>query len=178
MRFILALAFLLVPASAMAAPKPVDALFSALAKTGSPEEAKPIEEQIQALFQQSGSPSVDLLMARASSAVQGGDADTAKKLLASITSIAPDFAEGWHSRAQVQAATGDDEGAMVSLQRAVTLNPRQFAALAELAGMLADYGDKSAALATYRKALALDPHMDGIERRVRQLSRAVEGEGI
>jgi Flp pilus assembly protein TadD len=178
MRFLFALAFLLIPASAAAAPKPVDALFSALAKTSSPEDAKPIEEQIEALFQQSGSPSVDLLMARAASAVQGGDADTAKKLLASITSIAPDFAEGWHSRAQVQAATGDDEGAMVSLQKTVTLNPRQFTALAELAGMLADYGDKSAALATYRKALALDPHMDGVERHVRELSRAVEGDKI
>jgi len=44
--------------------------------------------------------------------------------------------------------------------------------------MLAEYGDKAAALAMYRKAQALDPQMDGLERRVRELSHAVEGERI
>jgi tetratricopeptide (TPR) repeat protein len=88
---------------------------------------------------------------------QLGENVTARKLLDSITRIAPDFAEGWHERGELLAATGDDEGAMISLERAVALNPREFAALAELASMLADYGDKKAALAMYRKALALDP---------------------
>lgn len=117
-------------------------------------------------------------MARAASAAQGGDKDTAKKLFYSVTDIAPDFAEGWHQRGELQAVMGDDEGAMVALQKTVALNPREFTALTELAGLLAEYGDKKGALAMYRKALALDPQMDGLERRVRQLSRDVEGEPI
>ena len=180
MRLILALLLLLLPAQALAAPAPkeIDTLFGALAKAASADDAKTIEVQIETLFLQSGSPSIDLLMARGASAVQGGDADTAKKLFASITEIEPGYAEGWHRRAQLQAATGDDEGAMLSLQKTVTLNPREFTALTELAGMLAEYGDKAAALAMYRKAQALDPQMDGLERRVRELSHAVEGERI
>jgi tetratricopeptide (TPR) repeat protein len=160
------------------APSSLDALFASLAKAQSEDDAKPIETQILALFDQSGSPSVDLLMARAGTAADAGDKDTAKKLIDAITDIAPDYAEGWHRRAALLAAAGDDEGAMISLQKAVTLNPREFAALSELAGILEEYGDKKAALVTYRKALALDPHLEGVDKHVDQLSREVEGEKI
>jgi len=185
MRFAIALCFTFLPAIALAAapPKPsanrqLDKLFAELAEAQSTEDAKPIEDQIIALFAQSGSPSVDLLMTRALAAEQGGDKDTARKLLDSVTEIAPEFAEGWHERGELQAATGDDEGAMISLQKAVALNPREFAAMAELGSMLADYGDKPAALAMYRKAQTLDPQMEDVARRVRELSRDVEGQGI
>lgn len=186
MRYLIALLFLFPFAARAAAPakapaKPpqqIDKLFDDLAHANSTEDAKPIEDQILAVFAQSGSPSVDLLLTRALAAEQGGDKDTARRLLDSITEIAPNFAEGWHDRGELLAATGDDEGAMISLERAVALNPRHFAAMAELASMLADYGDKKAALAMYRKALALDPKMLDVERRVRELSRDIEGQAI
>ena len=56
----------------------------------------------------------------------------------SVTLVAPDYAEGWRARAALQAAGGDDAGAMVSLQKAVSLNPRQFEAMADLADMLSN----------------------------------------
>lgn len=165
-------------ADAPAAAKHLASLFDALSRAGSSEEAQPIEEQIIAAFLLSGSPSVDLLMSRAAEALQGGDIGTAKKLFASITDIAPHYAEGWHQRGRLEAVAGDDRAAIVSLERAVTLNPRQFQAYAELAGMLEDYGDKPGALAMYRKAQALDPQLDDVARHVRELTRAVEGERI
>jgi tetratricopeptide (TPR) repeat protein len=179
MRLVLALILFIPPAAhAAAPPSPLDTLFSSLAKAQSEDAAKPIETQILALFDQSGSPSVDLLMTRAEAAAEAGDTDTAKKLIDAITDIAPDFAEGWHRRAALQAAAHDDEGAMISLQKAVTLNPREFAALSELAGMLEEYGDKKVALATYRRVLALDPHLEGVDKHVDELARDVEGEKI
>jgi tetratricopeptide (TPR) repeat protein len=178
--FLILVFFLAIPLTAHAAapPSSLDTLFSSLAKAQSEDAAKPIETQILALFDQSGSPSVDLLMTRAGAALQAGDTDTAKKLIDAITDIAPDYAEGWHRRAALQAAAGDDEGAIISLQKAVTLNPREFAALSELGGMLEEYGDKKAALATYRRVLAIDPHMEGVDKHVDELARDVEGEKI
>jgi tetratricopeptide (TPR) repeat protein len=158
--------------------KHLDELFDALAKAGSEEEAKPIEDQILTAFLESGSASIDLLMTRGASALQDGDIKTAKELFQSVTDIAPDFAEGWHQRARMEAVSGHDQAAMVNLQRTITLNPRQFEAYAELGDMLQDYGDKAGALAMYRKALALDPSYDDVARRVRELTRAVEGERI
>src|SRR5690242_2522813 len=110
--FVLAAALLLAtPALAANAPpqlspyaaKQLDKLMPKLAKAGSPEAAKPIEDQVLVLFNQSGSPSVDLLMVRAAAATQAGDKDTAAKLLESITDIAPGFAEAWRVRGMMAA---------------------------------------------------------------------------
>jgi tetratricopeptide (TPR) repeat protein len=183
---IAALALFVLPAAAPnnPAPKPqlpdhsLNGLFASLAKASSEDEAKPIEQQIEELFLQSNSASVDLLMTRAAAALQAGDTATAKKLLNSVTDIAPNYAEGWHQRARLEASANEDEHALVSFQKAVTLNPREFVAQVELGDMLVEYGQKPAALASYRKALALDPHYEGLDRRVQQLTRDVEGEKI
>jgi Flp pilus assembly protein TadD len=167
--------------AAPAAPHTVpqlDALFGQLAKAGTDEEAKPLEDEILALFLESGSASTDLLMTRAATALAGGDMDTAQQLLAVVTKVAPDYAEGWHQRGKLQALAGDDEGAIVSLQKSVTLNPRQFAAMTELGGILVEYGDKRDALKMLRKVQSLDPHFSGVDREVRQLAREVEGDRI
>jgi Tfp pilus assembly protein PilF len=170
-------------ASTAAAPPPaansrIDRWFADLAKAQSPEDAKPIEDKIAAAFKQSGSPSVDLLMSRANTALNAADSKTAGALLMAVTKVAPRYAEGWRVRATLDAASGNDSAAMLSLQRAVSLNPRHFAAMVELAGMLEDYGDKKGALTLYRKALALDPQLESASRSVRALEKAVEGQGI
>lgn len=179
--FLLASAALAAPqrhAQPVAKANEIDRLFSALAQVDNDEEAKPIEDKIMAAFLRSGSPTVDLLMSRAASALQAKDDDTAKKLLASVNDIAPDFAEAWHQRGVLQADSGDDEGAMFCLQRAVELNPRNFEAIAELGTQLEEYGDKPGALKLYRKAMALDPHYAGVAHRVRALTQEVEGESL
>lgn len=183
MRFAVAFLLAFVSLAAAAPPKPhkpppLDELFAHLAQAESPEDAKPLEDQIFALFDVSGSPSVDLLMARATASLAGGDDDTARKLFEAITRVAPDFAEAWHEKAQLQADAGDDEGAMVSLQKTVTLNPRQFQAMSQLGDMLEEYGDKAGALKMYKRALALDPQLEGAAKHLRALERDVEGQGI
>ena len=168
-------------AAAAAAPSSksdLDRWFADLAKADSPEDAKPIETRIETAFKQSGSASVDLLMSRAKEALNAADSKTAGAILGAVTRLAPDYAEGWHLRATMDAAAGNDSAAMIGLQKAVSLNPRNFAVMVELAGMLEDYGDKKAALGLYRKALALDPQLEGAVRAVRSLQKEVEGQGI
>ena len=177
---ILFLGFLLPAAAQAAVPlrPPLDTLFDQLKHADSPDEAKPLEERIGGYFAQSGSASVELLMSRAQAALTAGDKDTAKQLLDAITSVAPNYAEGWHMRASFQHDNGDDTGAMVSLERAILLNPRQFAAMYQLGNLLEDYGNKDGALKLYRKALELDPQLEGAKRHVDALARDVEGQGI
>lgn len=182
-------AFCLVPLATAAAPAAkapipaahpprIEELFRSLAGVESEEEAKPIEQQIEALFLQSGSPTVDLLMTRGAAALQAGDSKTAGQVIEAVTRVAPNFAEGWHQRSQLQALAGDDAGAMISLQRTVALNPREFTALSQLADMLEDYGKKAAALKVWRRVKAVNPHADQVDRHIRLLSREVEGQGI
>ena len=182
MRKALLLVLLLLPQTALAAPTPqkVDSeeqLFADLAKAESQEEAQPIEDKLGSFFKVSGSASVDLLMSRAGSALAAADHDTARKLIDAVTRVAPNYAEGWHQRAQLQAAANDAAGAMLSLQKTIAINPREFAAMAELAGMLEVYGDKPGALKLYRRVLALDPQ-SGVARTEKALEKEVEGQGI
>jgi len=167
-----------VPSPAKPAPKPLDKLFADLRRAETPEDAKTIESQILASFLASGSASIDLLMGRADAALALGNKDVAGKLYNSVTALAPSYAEGWHRKAVAQADAGQDAAAMISMQKAVQLNPRHFEAMVQLGLMLEDYGDKPGALKLYRKALALDPHYDGLSRKIDGLSRDVEGQGI
>jgi len=184
MRFALLFLAFVLPASAMPSPHtprpraPLDVLFQELKQVTTPEDAKPIEDQIATMFMQSGSPSVDLLMTRGTAALAGGDKDAAKKIFDAVTVIAPSFAEGWHNRAALQLAANDTEGAMISLQRVIQLNPREFKAMSELADMLEDYGDKAAALKLYRRAVALDPELAGASEHIKALETSVEGQRI
>lgn len=173
-------AFAVLAATAHPAPprNHLDQLFAQLAKAASADDAKPIENEIRAAFLQSGSASVDLLMSRAGALVQVGDTDKAFQILATVTAVAPRYAEGWHEKGKLEAEAGHDEAAMISLKKAVELNPREFAAWAELGSLLADYGAKPAALADLKKALALDPQYEGLDKQVDELSRDVEGNKI
>ena len=179
-KHVLAAALLLLPSLALAAPQPSeeDKLFAELKKADSPDIAKPIEEKIGQLFRLSGSPSVDLLMSRAGTALSQADNPTARTLIEAVTHAAPRYAEGWRVRAHMQRAANDDAGAMISLQKVVTLNPRHFTAMAELGEMLEDYGDKAGALKLYRRVLALDPQMKEAAEREKALTKEVEGQGI
>jgi tetratricopeptide (TPR) repeat protein len=185
MRLAAALFALLLPVAAEAATPPakpalptLDQLFDQLKHADSTDAAKPIEDKIGGIFLQSGSASIDLLMTRATAAAGAGDKDTAKKLLETVTALAPNYAEGWHARANLQRVLNDDSGAMVSLGHVILLNPRQFAALYELGNMLEDYGNKAGALKLYRRALDIDPQLDGAKKHVDAIVRDVEGQGI
>jgi tetratricopeptide (TPR) repeat protein len=191
MRPALALCLLLLSGPALAAPpanpapktSPSDvtseeSLFAQLKKADSAEDAHVIEQKLLAMFRASGSPSVDLLIIRMKAAQAATDKKTAKQLIEAVTTIAPDFAEGWHMRAEMEQAEGEDTAALVSLQKVVLLNPRQFTALVELGAMLEDYGDKAGALKLYRRALALDPQLDIAKSKVRELTQRVEGRDI
>lgn len=175
-----AAAFAAPPAKPAPAPKPEtqDQLFAQLKKAESAEDAHPIEEKLNAMFRVSGSASVDLLMSRVRAEQGAADAKTAKKLIDAVTRIAPGYAEGWHVKAAMESAANDDTDALISLQKTVQLNPKNFAALVDLGEMLEDYGDKKAALGLYRRALDLDPQLEEAQRKVKELTVSVEGRDI
>jgi tetratricopeptide (TPR) repeat protein len=151
---------------------------SALADAKSAENAKQIEDQLTLLWSHSGSPSADLLLQRAQAALDDDDLTTGRTILQALTGVAPDFAEAWHLRAQAALAAQDYPDALLSLQRTLRLEPRQYDALASLGGVLEEFNDKPRALAAYRRALAIDPYAKGVRDRVRELEREVEGQKI
>jgi tetratricopeptide (TPR) repeat protein len=118
------------------------------------------------------------LLKRVDQAIEAHDSETARTIAEKLTEIAPDFAEGWHRRATLAAEKDDFQDAIDSLRRVLALQPKHFIAMAELGQILEEFDDKQRALEAYRKAKELDPFIDGLEDRIRQLSKEVEGQGI
>ena len=159
-------------------PPTADQLLERLSKAETPRDARAIERQLHDLWARSGSATADLLLERSEKALEEEDMDTAQALLEKLTELAPKFAEGWYQRAAIAARNDNFEDAVASLRQVLALQPKHFVALAELGTILEDFGDKQRALEAYRRAQALNPHIEGIEDRIRELSREVEGQGI
>lgn len=162
-------------------PKPPETdeqLLAKLAKAADQRAARPIERELKARWAHTGSPSADLLLKRVDQAMEAHDFDTAREIAQKLTTIAPTFAEAWHRRATLATQKDDYEDAISSLRRTLALQPKNFVALAELGSILEEYNDKPHALDAYRQAKAIDPYIDGINDRIKELTKAVEGQGI
>jgi tetratricopeptide (TPR) repeat protein len=150
-------------------------LFNQLAKARTAADGAPLTTQIVDLWRYSGSDTADLLMARAQASAELQDEDTTLKLLNAVARMRPGFAEVYFQRASLYLRIDGTEEAAADLTKAIALEPRDFRAHALLGRIADDAGRSAAALAAYRRALALNPSMEGIARRVGELEETQMG---
>jgi tetratricopeptide (TPR) repeat protein len=156
----------------------LDTLFAALKVAPNEEVAKALEGQIWAVWMISGSDTCNLLMVRVKAAIDTKDYDLAVKLLTDIIEIKPDYVEAWNQRATVYYMQDDYAHAISDIGQVLAREPRHFGALSGLGLMLQELGDDKDALAAYRDALTIDPHLGRIPDAVKELSQKVEGRPI
>lgn len=156
----------------------LDALFEALKIAPDDESAKAVGNRIDAIFAQSGSASADLLMARAEAAAEAKEYDLAVELLNSVLAIAPDHLAARTRRATIFYVQDDYSDALVDIGEVLAREPRHYTALFGLALIMRELGDDKAALAAARRALAINPHLDGAKDMVKELAVTVDGRDI
>lgn len=158
--------------------KNLDFLFGALKAAPDEASAKHVEARIWAIWLQTPSDTAALLMARAKAAVDAQKIDVAIKLLDSVIKLRPDYIEAWNRRATLYYMQNDYARSLADILEVLTREPRHFGALAGLGMIMQDVGDEKRALEAYRKALAVNPHLEKIPERVKSLSEKVEGRDI
>lgn len=156
----------------------MDALFEALKIAPDDESAKAVGSRIDSIFAQSGSASADLLMARAELAAEAKEYDLAVELLNSVLAIAPDHLGALARRATIFYVQDDYADALSDISEVLAREPRHYTALFGLALIMRELGDDKAALAAARRALAINPHLDGAKDIVKELSVTVDGRDI
>jgi tetratricopeptide (TPR) repeat protein len=156
----------------------IDQLFERLAASGSEIEANGLAEQIQRLWGRSGSDTLDLLMERVQEAVRAQDSVLALDLLDSVLALKPDWAEAYNRRAAVHFQRKDMDGAMRDLRQALLLEPRHFQALAGIGMVFQQGGNGKQALAAFREALKINPHLKGIKQAAERLGTNHDGQDI
>ena len=156
----------------------LDRLYERLAAAGDEEEAAGIARLIERRWSRSGSPTADLLMARAVVAVAERDTALAVELLDRVVALSPNWAEAWNKRSTVFFMMGDNERAAADIQRALALDPRNYDAWAGLATLFREKDDDKHALEAYRHALAIHPFMPKVKDIADKLAPGVDGRDL
>lgn len=175
-------AALVAPASAPAIaadPATLDALFTRLAASGDdPAAAGRIAAEIRIEWGKSGSAAIDFLYRRGTDALDAGDAIAAAEHFTAAIDHDPGFLAAWEGRARAYHMSGHDGPALADLAHVLSIEPRQFDALAELGTIFEEIGNEEAARAAYRAALKINPGLTGASEAIAALSRRLEGQEI
>jgi len=156
----------------------LDDLFTRLGSAKDESEAKGVANLIERRWSRSGSDTADLLMTRASEAIQAKEHALAVELLDRVISLQPDWAEAWNRRATAFFLLDDTASSMADLRQVLTREPRHFGAWAGLGHIYMGTGDKPRALEAYRKALAIHPHLESLRPLVERLTPEIDGRDI
>lgn len=158
--------------------KLIDELYARLATAPDEATANKIAQAVEQMWQHSGSPTADLLLARASAAAEAQNRDLAMKLLNAVVELQPDFTEAWNRRAYLFYLDNDYKRALGDIRRVLALDPRHYKALEGLGNLLLQLGEKKAALEAYESVLKVHPNLPDAKKARDDLKVEIEGQGI
>ena len=104
--------------------------------------------------------------------------DVALKLLDAIVKLRPEYIEAWNRRATIYYLQNDYTRSLADIEQVLSREPRHFGALAGLGMIMQDLGEDRRALDAFRKALAVNPHLERVPELVKTLTEKVEGRDI
>lgn len=165
-RGLLLVALLLPPAVADQTDARLDGLFARLQATDDAQEGERITRRIWALWRAAPDDDVATAMERGARALAAGDHAGAERVYTRVVARAPDYAEGWNKRATARYLRGDHAGSAADIRRTLVLEPRHFGALSGLGLVYMALGRERAALEAFRRALAVNPHLEGVRRNI------------
>ena len=147
----------------------LDDLFEQLAVTTSDGEASNITREIWQRWTANDDPDVSRLM---QIGIRALNYSTYRKALQSfdrVIEIAPEFAEGWNKRATLYYHIKEYRRSMDDIKKTLRLEPRHFGAWSGLGLVSIAQENYAGALAAFKKALSINPHIPNIRRYVQKL---------
>lgn len=132
----------------------------------SPLEAEGLQSSIWRTWMQSDDPTVQALMTQGVAALSQQLYSAALAAFDEMVKIAPDFAEGWNKRATVNFLMGDFPASVADIRRTLELEPRHWGALAGLGQIYLMLDEPEAALKPLRRALEVNPFLDGVREMI------------
>jgi tetratricopeptide (TPR) repeat protein len=132
------------------------------------------EQALWRIWARSGDAEVDRLYRTGVEQMTAGDPQQAIATFTRIIELKPDFAEGWNKRATLYFFAGDLRKSLADCDEVMKRNPNHFGALAGYAMIYIrlEYYDR--ALEYSRRALEVNPNMDGVRRNADLLERLLE----
>lgn len=154
----------------------LDHLLTGLGVAPNDEIAARMESRAAQIRMKAGGPAAAMLLSRGTRNLQSGDATGAVQDFDAALALAPDFTEAFSRRAFARYEAGDVSGSFHDLAEAVSREPRDFIAWRTLSTIAETQGNLSGALWAWKKLLEVDPHTADAQKRLKELTRRVEGD--
>ena len=132
---------------------------------------KSAEEALWRIWARSGNAKVDALYKRGVLEMADGEAEEAIATFSRIIEMKPDFAEAWNKRATVYFFIGELEKSLADCDEVMKRNPYHFGALSGYFQIYVRLEDYERALKYGRRALDINPNMDGMKENVETIER-------
>lgn len=165
----------LAPEQVLPVQKGVDELINELKRERDPEAANRLTGEIMAAWNDSQSPTIDLLMQWATAAASEKRNAAALDFLDQAIVLNPDFVGAWNQRATLHYTMGNYRKAIADINRVLELEPRHFGALAGLAAILGERGSEAMALKAWERYLDIYPADRQAQEIVSKLSEKLAG---
>jgi len=129
------------------------------------------EQSIWSIWSRSGDEKIDSLMRQGVQEMQAGLLEQAAATFTRVVRAKPAFAEGWNKRATVYWMLRDYKASLRDCDEVMKRNPYHFGALAGYGQIWFALGEPEKALDYFRKALALNPNMQGVALNIEGLEQ-------
>jgi len=153
----------------------LDALFESLHVVREAARAREIEQSIWRIWMQSEDDEANSLMMRGLGAMHARNLDSALEIYTALVARAPDFAEAWNKRATVYFLMGELKASLADVERTLALEPRHFGALSGAGQIHLQRGLLRPAYEAFRRALEINPHLEGPRMFIEMLRDEVLG---
>jgi tetratricopeptide (TPR) repeat protein len=153
----------------------IDALFAELKTTKDQTRGQAATAEIWQHWMKSGRNDIDALTEQAVGFMAADALPSARSILDKVVAQAPDYAEGWNKRATVLYMLGEHDLSLADIDKVLALEPRHFGALAGQ-GLIHIAAERwKQALASMRRAVAVNPFLAERDTLIPALERKVEG---
>jgi len=154
----------------------LDAYFERLKAETNPEDANLIAEDIWAVWLDSGSDTVNFILRRGTAAQKRNDNKLARRMYDHVTTLNPDYAEGWARSSRLALEEKDLSRALNEAAQALIYEPRHFYALWTMGNVFEQLGRQGEALEAYREANKLYPELKAVKDRLGTLQSDIDGD--
>ncbi|MGX5664657.1 tetratricopeptide repeat protein [Rhizobium daejeonense] len=153
----------------------IDQLLTSLKRERNPEAANRISAEIMGTWNDSGSPTVNLLMQWANTAISEKRNPAALDFIDQAIVLKPDFVGAWNLRATLNYTMGNYRKSVSDINHVLSLEPRHFGALAGLAAILSERGSEEMALKAWERYLDIYPADRDAQNLVNKLEEKLAG---
>ncbi len=125
------------------------------------------EQGLWLLWSRSGDAEIDRMMSRGVDEMQAGRYSEAISVFTEVIRRKPGFAEGWNKRATVHYLAGHYRKSIADCDEVLKRNPLHFGAISGYGQIYFRLEEYEKALHWWRRALAVNPNMLGVEINIR-----------